>query len=299
MSKSQLAAAKMLIEEKRYDEARALLETIDHPTATKWLKQLDKVAPSAGPKKKRRMSWRAYILVAAMFACIGVYLIGSNPEAAERRNATSTARAVAALGTEDAQNSAQGQITQTAAAEMTPSATFTATTPATITNTPLPSASHTSVPPTTISNTAKLEMVFSAVSGVESVDVINVTGNIVYAEIIVAPGSNTESMANALRQATYSTLARADIEFSVILNDRKSATDYLWSNQTDRWTVTHLTVDAQDAMAAPSRAAPTRAPVIQRPGNCATAVAMGLSAAQAGQWPHLDRDNDGVACYGD
>lgn len=36
-----------------------------------------------------------------------------------------------------------------------------------------------------------------------------------------------------------------------------------------------------------------------RPGNCATAVAMGLTAQQAGQWSHLDRDGDGVACYGD
>jgi hypothetical protein len=37
----------------------------------------------------------------------------------------------------------------------------------------------------------------------------------------------------------------------------------------------------------------------QRPGNCSTAVAMGLSAQQAAQWSHLDRDGDGVACYGD
>lgn len=36
-----------------------------------------------------------------------------------------------------------------------------------------------------------------------------------------------------------------------------------------------------------------------RPGNCATAVAMGLSAVEAARWSHLDRDNDGVACYGD
>lgn len=35
-----------------------------------------------------------------------------------------------------------------------------------------------------------------------------------------------------------------------------------------------------------------------RPGNCSTAVAMGLNAQQAAQWSHLDRDGDGVACYG-
>lgn len=48
--------------------------------------------------------------------------------------------------------------------------------------------------------------------------------------------------------------------------------------------------------------APPAAPVatsIPRPGNCSTAVAMGLTAQQAAQWSHLDRDDDGVACYGD
>jgi len=36
-----------------------------------------------------------------------------------------------------------------------------------------------------------------------------------------------------------------------------------------------------------------------RPGNCTTAVAMGLTDVEAAQWDHLDRDQDGVACYGD
>jgi hypothetical protein len=36
-----------------------------------------------------------------------------------------------------------------------------------------------------------------------------------------------------------------------------------------------------------------------RPDNCTEAVAMGLTAQEAAQWSHLDRDNDGVACYGD
>ena len=37
----------------------------------------------------------------------------------------------------------------------------------------------------------------------------------------------------------------------------------------------------------------------ERPRNCATAVASGLSAEEAARWEHLDRDGDGVACYGD
>jgi len=35
------------------------------------------------------------------------------------------------------------------------------------------------------------------------------------------------------------------------------------------------------------------------PRNCAGARAMGLTAVQAAQCPRLDRDHDGVACYGD
>jgi hypothetical protein len=39
-------------------------------------------------------------------------------------------------------------------------------------------------------------------------------------------------------------------------------------------------------------------PALQCPSNCDEAVALGWSAEQAGQCPNLDRDNDGVACYG-
>ncbi len=62
---------------------------------------------------------------------------------------------------------------------------------------------------------------------------------------------------------------------------------------------------------APAQPAPPAQPIVQptqppppapaaiRPDNCDHAVAMGLSPQQAAQWPHLDRDKDGVACYGD
>lgn len=45
---------------------------------------------------------------------------------------------------------------------------------------------------------------------------------------------------------------------------------------------------------------PPPTPDYPRPRNCATATAYGLDAADiAARWPHLDRDKDGVACYGD
>ena len=49
MSKAKLLQAKALIRQKRYDDARALLITVDHPTADKWLARLSRVAPTSRP----------------------------------------------------------------------------------------------------------------------------------------------------------------------------------------------------------------------------------------------------------
>jgi cytoskeletal protein RodZ len=45
MSKEKLVVAREFIKEKKYKEARTILESIDHPTAKKWLAKLDIVAP--------------------------------------------------------------------------------------------------------------------------------------------------------------------------------------------------------------------------------------------------------------
>lgn len=45
MSKAKFAAAKELIDEKKYDEARTILKSIDHPTAREWEMKLDKISP--------------------------------------------------------------------------------------------------------------------------------------------------------------------------------------------------------------------------------------------------------------
>jgi hypothetical protein len=54
------------------------------------------------------------------------------------------------------------------------------------------------------------------------------------------------------------------------------------------------TSPAVEQPAAPSAPANTG-----RPANCTQAREWGLTAEQAAQWSHLDRDHDGVACYGD
>jgi dolichol kinase len=45
MIKQQMLEARQLIANKRYDEARAILVQVDHPTAEKWLTKLNYVAP--------------------------------------------------------------------------------------------------------------------------------------------------------------------------------------------------------------------------------------------------------------
>lgn len=45
MSNAKFLAAKELIQDGDYDAARAILKTIDHPTAHKWLKRVDKLDP--------------------------------------------------------------------------------------------------------------------------------------------------------------------------------------------------------------------------------------------------------------
>lgn len=47
MSREALLEARDLIKAKRYDEARFILKSIDHPTAVEWLAKLDQIAPVA------------------------------------------------------------------------------------------------------------------------------------------------------------------------------------------------------------------------------------------------------------
>lgn len=69
---------------------------------------------------------------------------------------------------------------------------------------------------------------------------------------------------------------------------------------TDRAPVVAPTAAPQVQQSVPSQPQPQQpANTTRRPKNCDEARAMGLSPQQAAQWPHLDRDKDGVACYGD
>jgi len=68
MSKAKLDAARELIREKKYIEARAVLRTVDHPTAQKWLEKIDSIAPEQESASRSQTN-------TAMLSAVAVLLI--------------------------------------------------------------------------------------------------------------------------------------------------------------------------------------------------------------------------------
>lgn len=145
MSKAKLEAARELIREKRYDDARRLLEGIDHPTAREWIAKIDeRQAPPAPPvKKASRTSGCLAILI------LGVLIWGIDAVNKQTQGTiTDAARgageqlATAGLIAQAETPSLPTPLPQGARGENTalPTATLTVTPSATITETLLPSA---------------------------------------------------------------------------------------------------------------------------------------------------------------
>lgn len=86
MSKAKMQAAKELIEAKKYQEARALLKTVDHPTAQLWLARLDAMSPPAVTPKKRRWPLVLLIILLIVGAAGILYLKQLNDVTTERVN---------------------------------------------------------------------------------------------------------------------------------------------------------------------------------------------------------------------
>ena len=85
MAREQFEAANALIKAKRYDEARKLLNTINHPKAKEWLARLDTIAP-----RRRGVNPIAIGLIVvfiAAFAAFGFYIYSTVNEAKESEQA--------------------------------------------------------------------------------------------------------------------------------------------------------------------------------------------------------------------
>ena len=68
MSKQAFAQARQLIREKRYHEARSILERIDHPKATEWILKLDSLTPR---RWRPRITKRTVILFVVFILFLG------------------------------------------------------------------------------------------------------------------------------------------------------------------------------------------------------------------------------------
>jgi hypothetical protein len=71
--KSDLAAAKALIQAKRYTEARSILNSVDHPTSREWLAKLDRISPAQSSPEQLAARMKSYTPHAV--ATIVLYLI--------------------------------------------------------------------------------------------------------------------------------------------------------------------------------------------------------------------------------
>jgi hypothetical protein len=91
-------------------------------------------------------------------------------------------------------------------------------------------------------------------------------------------------------QRTYSDDKRLVLDLTII----QAGTESIWQRTSGetRWLQLGGTVPTVEAQK-------TGLTSLPRPDNCDEAVAWGYTAQQAAQWSHLDRDGDGVACYGD
>ncbi len=154
MSKAKFAAAKELIDEKKYDEARAILRTLDHPAARDWEAKLDKIDPpfqppqtiipaQMKPVKKPNPSGLRNIIIVTISIFLAIELFRAVSNSGSQPEPTKDATSVAMLYS----TATAAQISENS------TATVVALTPsATITDTPIPSEtpvpSSTPLPPT-------------------------------------------------------------------------------------------------------------------------------------------------------
>lgn len=79
MSKAKFQAAQELITQHKYDEARTILKTVEHPKAREWEARLDKIAP----KKNKKGTYIKIALIIAGILFIVLALTLDNKRASD------------------------------------------------------------------------------------------------------------------------------------------------------------------------------------------------------------------------
>jgi hypothetical protein len=308
MSKAKFAAAKELITERKYDEARRILKTIDHPTAREWeakLDQLDQfvVPTEAQIKPSKKKSTPApktgnHKIYNGMRGCLVVFvvLIGIVIFTTPPKNPTATSRPDVRPTATEVQSNAivpTNAISRSGFVTITPASGTTYLT-ATITDTPILLPTATDTPTSTTLPTETPVLQITPVSN-NLYDVIST------ANARSCPDSKCDligqfqsgNIISVLGIVTGENYKNSPLWIQAIYHDGQTV--YVHSSL-----VTPHPDYVQPTQAAAPVAQQPQSPANNAmiPENCSTAVAMGLSAQQAAQYPGLDRNHNGVACYG-
>lgn len=260
-TKSALRKAKSLI-----DDAKHILVTIEHPLADKWLQIIVDKKSSIKTDKKSLAHYLRFVAISVLAVCgfiFALILFGANEESAEP------------------------VMTSTIVLTTTPDAEEIAT----------QTSFYSSI---------------SQLRGIYYVSFADVRADDdgmlqVYLDIWAVPGHDMAILRSDILEISSIRLGTNRFSaFTVRFDDGTISNTFTWTGA--GWeTVTRETIITPTNTPRPL---PTQRPQVntstggaanttsQRPGNCPTAVAMGLTAREAAQFG-LDRDNDGVACYGD
>jgi len=283
--KADMQKARTLIKNGNYERARRVLKSVDHPKAKQWLEQIDQIDSSQKKKSNPLTNLLRFAVIAFVGVCGLIFILilfVPSDETTPVQEITDTPEPTQrpAFDTSSTMLEIDAQATETS-----------------------------------------LQDSLSIFQGVEAIFVFEITYDssdvpMIYAEIVVSRAADKTSLANDLLE--YSTILMGIDEFasvSMILDAGTTAVVYTLDADND-WIIT--TLDEFNAERAATRAArptntprPTRRPTqrpssssssgsstTRNPSNCDEAIAMGMTAEEAAQ-AGLDRDGDGVACYGD
>ena len=256
--------------------------------------------PSQGRPWRRRLVWLVVWGVGGLCACFVIILLWPLPSD-EKLDATRMAEASTEVALARAESIANTETeavyiagTETAVASITPTITLTPSDTPVPSDTPLP-ADGTTLYIASNSNTwecpeTSCDIVRTLPAGTQVTGIEQVKGRFVL-------GSDQWWKADYQGQELYIHSTQVS-RTRPIIQQQSSDGNIFGGGNTSSPIIRIAPVYQPQQQQSGNTGAPAP-PRQQRPGNCPTAVAMGLTARQAAQWSHLDRDNDGVACYGD
>ncbi len=76
-SKNKMLEARDLIQAEKFDEARAILQDIDHPTAREWLDKLNQVSPASQTVSTRSWGRLVAVLLVVAVVIMGVLVVAA------------------------------------------------------------------------------------------------------------------------------------------------------------------------------------------------------------------------------